>query len=142
LFIASEFDTPDHDYVEHAIDVVATETTTRLTFFDHNENRLGFDAIDDVSVTLVRNSPGMNPGRRAGDSTLASALVKLATTPVSPAAVTPAAVKADHPAANPDQYFATPARPSDPVVASLRPGPVHRVHDPLDLLGTLDGWTL
>jgi hypothetical protein len=106
----------------------------------------GFDALDDVSVTPVGNGPRTNPGRRAGDATLASALVTPATVRVSPATVAPAAVTADYPAANPDQYFAPPAKPLDPVVASLRPVlrrvPVNPVHDPLDLLGGLDGWTL
>jgi hypothetical protein len=140
-----ELNSPDHDYVESTIDVVATETTTRLTFFDHNENRLGLDAIDDVSVTLVRSSPGSNPGGRAGDSTLASSLVTPAFTRVSLAAIGPATVRTD-PAANPDRYFATPAKPLDPVVAFLRPVlrpvPVHPADDPLDLLGGLDGWML
>jgi hypothetical protein len=132
LNIYSEFDSAAHDYVEHTIDLVATDTTTRLAFFVRNER--GFDALDDVSVT--------KRGGRVGDVTLASSLVTPATVRVSPAAVAPAAVTIDHPAANLDQYFAAPATPLDPVVASLRPAPVNPVYDPLNLLGGLDGWTL
>src|SRR5262249_56161026 len=72
LNIYSEFDSAAHDYVEHTIDLVATDTTTRLTFFVRNE--LGFDALDDVSVTLVGGSPRPKPALPLPHPTLPSAL--------------------------------------------------------------------
>jgi hypothetical protein len=139
LEIYHEQDSPDHDYVEHTINLVATDTTTRLMFTTTNDR--GVSALDDVSVTLVGGRTGSRPGFRVGDATLASALVPPAAVRVSLAAVAPA-VTIDHPAASLDQYFAAPATRLDPVVASLHPVPVNPVHDPFDLLGGLDGWTL
>jgi hypothetical protein len=139
LIIYEEFNSPAHDYEDHTIVVVATDTTTRLEFAFENDN--GVDALDDVSVTLVSDNPAPRAGFRVGDAELASVLGMAAAMPVGPAAVAPAAVSIEHLAPTLSQYFAAPATPPD-LVASLRFAPVNPVYDQLTLLAGPDVWTL